>query len=262
MDKSGKIVFTGKEPKAKRYLKDVQQGVPPSTLLEPAIVGFNKDATALLNEIFDGSKVFDQPKPPTLIEFLLQIQKKVDKNDFIVLDSFAGSGSTAHAVLNLNQADGGNRKFILIEMEDYAETITAERVKRVINGYGKTAGMEGGFDYYKLGERLFGEDNLLNPKVDIVLIRNYIWYSEIRKAFPLNVQNVDNQYFLGQNDGIAYYFQYEPDTITCLGNAFLETVRTPATHYVMYADKCTLSETQLEKYRITFKKIPRDITRF
>lgn len=72
---------------------------------------------------------------------------------------FAGSGTTAHAVLNMNKADGGKRKFILIELMDYAEDITAERVRRVIDGYGEgknaVSGTGGGFGYYELGERLF-----------------------------------------------------------------------------------------------------------
>ena len=75
---------------------------------------------------------FPNPKPIGTIERVLRIAS--DK-DSIILDSFAGSGTTAHAVLNLNKQDGGNRKFILVEMEDYAENITAERVRRVINGY-------------------------------------------------------------------------------------------------------------------------------
>ena len=76
------------------------------------------------------------------VEGLDAMLESVGENS-IVLDSFAGSGTTAHAVLNLNKQDGGNRKFILIEMEDYAETITAERVKRVINGYGTTEATKG-----------------------------------------------------------------------------------------------------------------------
>ena len=85
---------------------------------------------------------FPNPKPVGTIERILQIA--TNPHD-IILDSFAGSGTTAHAVLNLNQQDGGNRKFILIEMEAYAETITAERVKRVIKGYGNTEGVGGDF---------------------------------------------------------------------------------------------------------------------
>lgn len=87
--------------------------------------------TADLMKIFE-SKKFDYPKPISLIEEILKIA--TDKSS-IILDSFAGSGTTAHAVLNLNKQDGGNRKFILVEMEDYADSITAERVRRVIKGY-------------------------------------------------------------------------------------------------------------------------------
>ena len=86
------------------------------------------DGSKELKEILNTNE-FAFPKPSFLISFLLE--QICDKNS-IILDSFAGSGTTAHAVLNLNKQDGGNRKFILIEMEAYAETITAERVKRVI----------------------------------------------------------------------------------------------------------------------------------
>jgi adenine-specific DNA-methyltransferase len=85
----------------------------------------------ILNEVMGRAIGFDTVKPPKLIEELISHFPP----DSIILDSFAGSGTTAHAVLNLNKQDGGNRKFILVEMEDYSEEITAQRVKRVMNGY-------------------------------------------------------------------------------------------------------------------------------
>ena len=91
-----------------------------------------RQAKAVLRNIFDTSDLFDTPKPAELIERILDM---VNDQNAIVLDSFAGSGTTAHAVLNMNKADGGNRRFILVEMMDYADSITAERVKRVIDGY-------------------------------------------------------------------------------------------------------------------------------
>lgn len=98
-----------------------------------------------------------------MIDRILKIAS-VGKED-IVLDSFAGSGTTAHAVLNMNKSDGGNRKFILVEMGDYADTITAERVKRVINGYGEgknaVEGTGGNFSYYELGNPLFMQDGTI-----------------------------------------------------------------------------------------------------
>lgn len=103
--------------------------INPRTVLSS--IANTKNGTTELKNIF-GSSIFDFPKPSTLIEYLLELT--TDK-DSLILDSFAGSGTTAHAVLELNKKDGGNRKFILIEKMDYAESITAERVKRVMTGY-------------------------------------------------------------------------------------------------------------------------------
>ena len=124
------------------------------------------------------SEVFSTPKPTKFIERILQL---FSGEDLIVLDSFAGSGTTAHAVLNMNKADGGHRKFILVEMGDYAESITAERVRRVIDGYGEgksaVPGTGGSFSYYELGTPLF-VDGFLNPDVPADEIRAYVYYSE------------------------------------------------------------------------------------
>lgn len=95
-------------------------------------VGNTDEAKKELKDIFGGKVPFDTPKPVRLIERILHIATRPDS---IVLDSFAGSGTTAHAVLRQNRKDGGNRRFILIEMMDYAEDVTAERVRRVITGY-------------------------------------------------------------------------------------------------------------------------------
>ncbi len=90
-------------------------------------------ANKVLKAIMSGTGMkFDYPKPVPLIERILAIGAD---RDSLILDSFAGSGTTAHAVLEANKRDGGTRRFILVEMEDYADTLTAERVRRVINGY-------------------------------------------------------------------------------------------------------------------------------
>ena len=205
-----------------------------------------------------GKSIFDFPKPEMLIRQVLTIGTNEDD---IILDSFAGSGTTAHAVLNLNKADGGNRKFIIIEMEDYANSITAERVKRVINGYGDKEGTGGSFDFYELGPALFLEDGNLNEAVGIDRIREYIWYSETQKPFtaPTSTQN---EVFLGIENDTAFYFYYAPDEITSLDHEFLASIKTKAEQYVIYADNCLLTKEFMAKYHIIFKKIPRDITRF
>lgn len=218
----------------------------------------NKKATRDVRGIFvDMDFSFDFPKPVGLIEKIIQIAN--DENA-IILDSFAGSGTTAHAVLNINKQDGGNRKFILIEMGDYADDITAERVKRVIQGYGngkqKMSGTGGSFSYYELGIPLMNGENL-NEEVGIEKIREYIWYMETRKGY----QNVADKhpYYLGEDNSTAYYFYYAPNKLCILNHTFLSTISQKADGYIIYADKCVLSEDELLKFGITFKKIPRDI---
>ena len=133
---------------------EVSDGVVPQTIWKYDEVSHSQEGKKELNRIIEGN-VFDGPKPYQLIEKILQISTAKDS---IILDSFAGSGTTAHATLLLNQKDGGDRKVLLIEMEDYAEAVTAERIKRVITGYTvgdkRVPGVEGGFDYYELGDRV------------------------------------------------------------------------------------------------------------
>ena len=201
---------------------------------------------------------FDTPKPSRLIERILQISSDPDS---IILDSFAGSGTTAHAVLNMNKADGGHRKFILVEMGDYADSITAERVRRVINGYGEgknaVPGTGGSFSYYELGAPLF-VDGFLNPDVPIYDIRAYVYYSETHENIPAPKEN--DPYLLGVQDDTAYYFCYEKDGATALNDTLLGRLKTRAARYVIYADTCALSDEELKHWNITYKKIPRDIT--
>ena len=117
--------------RVKKYL-DSMDGKVVTTLWTYEEVGSNTEAKNELKKIFGGQATFDTPKPERLIERILQI---AGNKEAMILDSFAGSGTTAHAVLKMNKTDGGNRKFILVEMMDYADSITAERVKRVISGY-------------------------------------------------------------------------------------------------------------------------------
>jgi adenine-specific DNA-methyltransferase len=104
---------------------------PISTILHSKEYGHTHEASEELKRIF-GKKVFDTPKPTALVRGILEL---VTHNDSLILDSFAGSGTTAHSVLDLNNRDGGRRRFILVESEEYADTLTAERVRRVIGGY-------------------------------------------------------------------------------------------------------------------------------
>lgn len=219
---------------------------------------FTVSGTQTLKAIFpETSKMFDYPKSVSLIENIIQA---TTFEDDIVLDSFAGSGTTGHAVLNLNKQDGGNRKFILIEMMDYAESITAERVKRVINGYADVEGTGGNFSFYDLGQPLLLENQYLNEKIPVQKIWEYVFFMETKQPIK-KLGSVNEPYLLGTHNHAAYYFYYEKEKITILNHAFLSEMKTKAECYVIYADKNSLSNAEVEKYHITFKKIPRDITR-
>ena len=219
---------------------------------------FSAEAGTLEIKKILGKGVFNTPKSTGLLEYILE--QATDKKS-IILDSFAGSGTTAHAVLNMNKADGGNRKFILIEMMDYADSITAERVKRVIDGYGNgknaVEGTGGDFSFYELGAPLFKEDGNLNDEVNEEEIRKHVYFMETK--MPLEENACDNRYFMGKNNDTAYYFYYEKEKPTTLNRKFLSTIKTKAENYIIYADICTLSKEFLAENGIVFKKIPRDI---
>ncbi len=224
-------------------------------------INTNEDASANLQSIF-GQKAFDFSKPDNLLSFLIDL---ITDSESIILDSFAGSGTTAHAVLNLNKKDGGNRKFILVEMEDYAESITAERVRRVMRGYGEgknaTAGTGGAFDYYELGEPMFDEEKNLNENIGEEKIREYIYYTETKRHLERK-RTEASKYLLDTHNATGYYFYYERDRLTTLGVDTLHIVTERAEQYVIYADVCTLSKEDMAAKNIVFKKIPRDIKRF
>ena len=241
----------------KTYIDSVG-GTPPTNLWLYKDTGHTDEASKEIRAIFDGRATFDTPKPVRLIEFVLRIAS--DPNS-IILDSFAGSGTTAHAVLNMNKADGGHRRFILVEMGDYADSITAERVRRVISGYGEgksaVEGTGGSFSYYELGAPLF-VDGFLNPDGPMEGIRSYVYYSETQETIP--PQQEGDPYLLGISGDTAYYFCYEKSCATVLNATTLSKLKTKAERYVIYADTCALSEEELKRLNITFKKIPRDIT--
>ena len=238
--------------------------VPPNLIDESVGVDTTEEAGKLLTRIFGKKDVFEFPKSPSLIEYIVNFL--CDKNS-IILDSFAGSGTTAHAVLNLNKQDGGNRKFILCEMMDYAEDITAERVRRVMKGYGsgknKVEGTGGSFDYYELGETIFDPaTNDLNDNADTEAIRRYIWFSETNAAYTAPDKDA-HPYLLGTYQHNNYYFYYKKGEETCLNWEFLCTFtqKDKAEMYIIFADRCVLTEEEMLRMNILFKKIPRDIKR-
>lgn len=245
----------------KTYITNVE-GKNVTNLWLHSDVGHTDEAKKEITKIFGGKKPFDTPKPTRLLERVLSI---ATQKDSIILDSFAGSGTTAHAVMKKNAEDGGNRKYVLVELMYYAENITAERIRRVIKGYGEgknvIEGLGGSFDYYELGEPLFQTDGNLNEKIGINKIREYIYYTETHE-YLTRKQDTDYPYLLDYINGTGYFFYYKPNEITTLSYDTLNIVPKKADHYVIYADVCSISNDQLAQMNITFKKIPRDINRF
>jgi adenine-specific DNA-methyltransferase len=224
---------------------------------------FSSEAGTLQVKSIIGKGKFNTPKSIDIIKYCLY--QATNKNS-IILDSFAGSGTTAHAVLNLNKEDGGNRKFILVEMEDYADTITAERVRRVIKGYGEgtkaVEGTGGDFTFYELGETMFIDKDFLNENLPLEEIRKYVYYTETGSTKTYQAQSAAVHIdYLGHHHNTDYYFHYKKGELTTLDTAFLNTITQKADGYVIYADVCGLSDDMMRTHNIVFKKIPRDITR-
>ena len=250
----------------KQYLRDADGEERGSKLYSIVESIYTQHGTNEIKSMFGDGKAFDFPKPSSVVMHFLQA---FTHNDSLILDSFAGSGTTAHAVLKLNAQDGGTRRFILVETMDYAETITAERVRRVMNGYGSESksvdGLGGGFDYYTIGDPLFTADDLLNEAVGINAIRGYVAYTEgIRPEDQVTPDNPVSPYLLGRNTDTVWFFYYEPDRPTALDMEFLGGIQIgdkPGTT-IIYADRCLLSSEFMTRNGLIFKKIPRDISRF
>lgn len=212
--------------------------------------GTTDNASRQVAEIFGEQEIFNNPKPVELIKHIIHIS--TDKND-IILDSFAGSGTTGHAVLDLNKEDGGNRKFILVEMEDgVAKDITAERVKRAIDKYG----YKDGFEYCELSKPLFDEEGQIEDTCDFNQFATYIYFTETQTN--IDPAKVSGNY-IGEYAETEYYLIYKEKGENVLSKHFLKKLRKTNGAKVIYADKCLLDEATLEKHSIIFKQIPYEV---
>lgn len=214
----------------------------------------------------------ENPKPHV---FATELVEWFANHDAIVLDSYAGSGTTGHAVLKLNSENqDSKRKFILIQCDEYdkkgnlvniCEEVTVKRVKAVIEGYGNSKkqieGTGGSFDFYELGKPIFKKDHNLNEEVGEDKIRNYIYYTETKQPLT-RAQTKKGKYLLDNYQDTGYYFYYEKDKLTTLDLDALSIVVEKQEQYIIYADICLLDPEYMLNKNIIFKKIPRDIKRF
>ena len=243
----------------KTYIDSVG-GRLPTNYWPYSEVGHTDEAKKEIKTIFGGRMPFDTPKPTRLIERVLQIAAG---DDALVLDSFAGSGTTAHAVLRLNAEDGGSRRFILAELDDYADTVTAERVRRVIAGYGEgsnaVGGIDSGFSYYELGPALFRGDGTLSPDVTRADLARYVWATETRA--PYEDLADEHPYLLGEHAQAVYYLAWEPGEETALTYDLLRGLPRKGSPTVIYADRCAIAPERLDEMGVVFKRVPDQIAR-
>jgi len=232
--------------------------VMPSLIQKQAQV-----SVKLQRKIFDGKKVFPNPKDH---EVIMRLIKYVTGPNDLVLDSFAGSGTTGHAVLQLNRDDqNSKRRFILVEMmSDIAKNITAERVKRVINGVGDLPPLGGGFHYCELGSALFDEKGRIKPEVTFKDLARHVFFSETGKPLP---DKAEKKFpLLGVSDGIAVYLLYNgvlkdksPNGGNVLTVPVLQSLPAHDGPKVIYGVGCRIGAVRLTQENVTFRQIPYEI---
>jgi len=257
-------------PQVKRFLSEVKQGSVPQTLWSYQQVGHTQEAKKELISLVEfqsSDDVLVTVKPSSLIRRILQI---ATDQESIVLDSFAGSGSTAQAVLRQNIEDGGSRRFVLVECEDYVEKITAERVRRVISGVptakdGKLKeGLGGSFSYFELGEPIEMESILSGDDLPTYKeLARYVFYTATGEEFDESVVD-EKKHFIGESKEYLVYLFYEP-SLEYLKKTALTLDRATALgpyenkRRLVFAATKYLDQRHLDELRIDFAQLPFEI---
>ncbi|MGD2072754.1 MAG: site-specific DNA-methyltransferase, partial [Candidatus Thorarchaeota archaeon] len=259
--KLNEIEFVKVKNKWKIYSKERPYNVEGDLKLEKyetiwIDTALNTNARNELKSLFpEHEKTFDTPKPIDLIQ---QIIKFSSSGDDIILDSFAGSGTTGHAVMGLNKKDKRNRSFIMIEMEDdIADKITAERIKRAI----KTNKYNEGFEFCELGKSLFDEEGNIEKECDFKQPAIYIYFTETQTNIDL--KKVKKNYIgISPDEETEYYLLFKEKYTNKLTRSILKQLHKNDKKKVIYADHCLLSESELENHNIQFKQIPYEVKRY
>jgi adenine-specific DNA-methyltransferase len=222
-------------------------------------------AVKLLKKIFDGKKVFENPKDHEVIARIIQY---VADENAIVLDSFAGSGATGHAVLEANKADGGSRRFVLVEMDrEIASMITGERILRVVSGHAGSTPLGFGFRFCTLGEPLFDADGNVSPAVAYPDLAAHVFFCDTGSPIPRRAGGP----LIGTFQGRAIYLLFAPSSMgfpspkagNVLTAAVLDALPLPEPGFtgprVVYAEGCTVPEDRLAAAGVTFRQVPYQI---
>ena len=232
--------------------------VMPSLIQKQAQV-----SVKLLRQIFGGRATFQNPKDHEVIARL--IRYVTGPND-LVLDSFGGSGTTGHSVLELNVDAESNCNFILVEIDpSIARDVTAERLKRVANGYTKTTGeavpgLGGGFQFCHLSAKpIFTAQGQIRSDVTFAQLAEFVWFAETGSGYA----GKSDSPMLGTYDGRAIYLLYNgilKDRSAAGGNILTGAVYGSLPKFegpkVIYAAACRLGDARLSRDDIVFKQTP------
>jgi len=266
---AGRIYFgkDGKtQPNVIRYLDEVE-GFVPWTWWPHEEVGHTDEAKKEIQALFSTQTAFETPKPTRFIERVLQIA--TNPGD-LILDSFAGSGTTGHAVLSLNSDQGNPRRFILVEVEGrIAREVTAERVKRASEGYVNAKGVSvdaigGSFRFCELGDPLFDPMGTIRESVSFSDLARHVYFTETGE--PLPRERVTKSPLIGECRGVGIYLLYNGilgDRSSNGGNVLTRTVLANLPAFqgpkVIYAAGCLLGRGRLQQEQITFRQTPYEI---
>lgn len=273
----GRILWPAKatgRPRHKKFKNELQNATTGfSTFID---CGNTNEGTESVRDIL-GENAFMFPKPPSLVEQL--IAQATDK-DSIVLDSFAGSGTTAQAVMRLNAQDGGSRKFILVEMhDDIAKSVTSRRVERTIKGYQNSKGqfiegLGGGFQFCNLSsEPLFQAEGPINEKVTFDQLSEFVWFMETGTGLNQSNLTSDKKHstpYLGQYKDRAVFLLYNgilKDKTDIGGNVLngrtLQLLEEALPDFggpkIVYGARSRFDKTKLAKLGITFHQLPYEL---
>lgn len=246
------------------YFVDTVERTKKVTTLEFIDNQYSNDNSRKEIERLFGNKAFEYSKPPSLVKKILFLASEPDS---IILDSFAGSGTTGQAVLELNKEDGGNRKFILVQMteatdaepdKNIAKDITAERIERAIERYD----LDSGFSYYKLGPAIDAETILQGELPTYEQFAKYVYYLCTGQNHSNPKEIEEKNYFAGNTGSSDIYLIYEQDfdklTKLALNLSLAQKFREASVRksIVVYAPACFLDEEYLQDLNIQFVSIP------
>lgn len=234
------------------------------TVSEWTNYGTTTSGSKMLQFLFDSEKVFNNPKPVELVKHI--IKQTTNKTD-IILDSFAGSGTTMHAVIDLNKEDNGNRQCIMVQMtektdiepeKNICQNITRERILRAIDKFSYDSGLK----YYRLGIPLDAETMLAGQLPTYNQFAKYVYYLCTGENLKAENKIKEKDFYVGEYGKQAIYLVYKQDyeTLTrlALNLTLAEKIKEqqPGKKRIVYAPSCFLDEEYLTDNQIEYVGIP------